>query len=73
MNINKLISTKCFCPLFLQNNLKKIKWASFVYLRYFLETISIVQIEKSVDGVLGIQTQDRRMVGADETTELLLN
>ena len=25
---------------------------------------------KSVDGVLGIRTRDRRMVGADETTEL---
>ena len=40
----------------------------FVYFRSFL-TISI-QIEKSVDGVLGIRTQGRRMVGADETTEL---
>ena len=39
----------------------------FVYFRYFLDTISI--IEKSVDGVLGIQTRGRRMVGADETTE----
>ena len=28
--------------------------ASFVYFRYFLDTISIIQIEKSVDGVLGI-------------------
>ena len=40
----------------------------FVYFRYFLDTISIIQIEKSVDGVLGIQTQGRRM--ADETMEL---
>ena len=40
----------------------------FVYFRYFLDTISI--IEKSVDGVLGIRTQGRRMVGADETMEL---
>ena len=39
-----------------------------VYFRPFL-TISI-QIEKSVDGVLGIRTWGRRMVGADETTEL---
>ena len=38
----------------------------FVYFRSFL-TISI-QIEKSVDGVLGIRTWGRRMVGADETT-----
>ena len=37
--------------------------------RSFLITISI-QIEKSVDGVLGIRTRGRRMVGADETTEL---
>ena len=35
---------------------------------YFLITISI--IEKSIDGVLGIRTRSRRMVGADETTEL---
>ena len=27
---------------------------------------------KSVDGVRGIQTQDRRMVGKDESTELWL-
>ena len=42
----------------------------FVYFRSFLTTISIIQIEESVDGVLEIQTQGRRMVGADETTEL---
>ena len=41
----------------------------FVYFRYFLNTISIIQIEKSLDGVLGIQTRGRRMVGADETTD----
>ena len=41
----------------------------FVYCHSFLITISI-QIEKSIDGVLGIQTWSRRMVGADETTEL---
>ena len=40
-----------------------------VYFRSFLITISI-QIEKSIDGVLGIQTRGRRMVGTDETTEL---
>ena len=44
--------------------------ASFVYFRSFLITISIIQIEKSVDGVLGIRTRGRRMVGADKTTEL---
>ena len=44
--------------------------ASFCfYFRSFLVTISI-QTEKSIDGVLGIQTRGRRMVGADETTEL---
>ena len=42
----------------------------FVYFRSLLITISIIQIEKNVDGVLGIQTRGRRMVGADETTEL---
>ena len=41
----------------------------FVYFRSFLIIISI-QIEKSIDGVLGIRAQGRRMVGADETTEL---
>ena len=40
-----------------------------VYFRSFLLTISI-QIEKSIDGVLGIRTRGRRMVGTDETTEL---
>ena len=44
--------------------------ASFVYFRYFLDTISIIQTEKSVDGLLGIQTRGRRMVGTDDTTEL---
>ena len=42
----------------------------FVYFRAFLITISVIQIEKSLDGVLRIRTQGRRMVGADETTEL---
>ena len=42
----------------------------FVYFRYFLDTISIIQIEKSVDGGLGIRTRGCKMVGADETTEL---
>ena len=36
---------------------------------YFRVTISI-QIEKSIDGLLGIRTRGRRMVGADKTTEL---
>ena len=42
----------------------------FVYFCHFLDTISIIQIEKSVDGVLGTRTRGRRMVGADKTTEL---
>ena len=41
----------------------------FVYFCSFLVTISI-QIEKSIDGVLGIWTRGHRMVDADETTEL---
>ena len=40
----------------------------FVYFRSFLITISMIQIEKSIDGMLGIQTQGCRIVGADETT-----
>ena len=40
----------------------------FVYFRSFLVTI-LIQIEKSVDGEIGIRTQGRRMVGADKTTE----
>ena len=42
----------------------------FVYFCYFLDTISIIQIEKNINGVVGIQTRGRRMVGADKTTEL---
>ena len=34
-------------------------------------SISIIQIEKSVDSVLGIRTQGRRIVGAGKTTELV--
>ena len=42
----------------------------FDYFRPSLITISIIQIEKSLDGVHGIWTRGRRMVGADKTTEL---
>ena len=35
-------------------------------------TISIIQIEKNVDGVLGIRTRGRMMEGADDTTELFI-
>ena len=41
----------------------------FVHFRPFLVTISIILIEKSIDGVHGIQTLGRRIVGADETNE----
>ena len=42
----------------------------FVYIRPVLIMISITQIGKSVDGVLGIRTQGCRIVGADKITEL---
>ena len=41
------------------------------YFCSFLITISIIKIEKSVDGVLGIRTWGCRMVGAGEIMELL--
>ena len=45
-------------------------WPLFVYFRPFLVTISIIQIEKGIYGVLRIRTQGHRMVGAAKTTEL---
>ena len=42
----------------------------FVWFRPLLVTISIIQVEKSIDGVIGIWNWGRRMVDADETTEL---
>ena len=55
----------------LQKNLGQSR-PLFVYFRPFPIpiTISIIQIEKSIDGVLGIRTWGRSMVGADYTTEL---
>ena len=54
-----------------------IKWANpalfFVYFRPLLITISIIQIETSIDGVHGIQTCGHRKVDADDTTELIVN
>ena len=38
----------------------------FVYFCSFPITISIIQIEKSIVGVLGIRTRGCRMVGADK-------
>ena len=37
-------------------------WPLFVYFLPFLIIISIIQIEKSVDGILGIQTRGRRIM-----------
>ena len=42
----------------------------FVYFCSFLVKISIIQIEKSIDGVLGIRTWGRTMVGTKEIMEL---
>ena len=47
-------------------------WHIFVVFCSFLFVISKIQIEKSIDGVLGIRTQGHRMVVADETAELFL-
>ena len=43
----------------------------FVYFRHFLDTISIIQIEKSVDGVLGTRTEKPRSYGGHVTIFLL--
>ena len=63
-NYSKFILTK---PLLLKMGKSR---PLFVYFSYFLITISIIQIEKREDGVLGILICGRRMVGADKTTEL---
>ena len=42
----------------------------FVYLRPFLVPISTIEMEKIIDGVLGIWTWGPSMVSADKTTEL---
>ena len=60
-------SSNFFLTCFFKN--RPIPASFFVYFRSLLVTISI-QIEKSVDGVLGIQNRGRRMVCADKTTEL---
>ena len=44
----------------------------FVDFCSFLIKISIIQIEKSIGGVLGIQTRGHRMVGADEPRSYVL-
>ena len=47
-----------------------IGFSLFVYFHSFLITISIIQIEKSIDKVLKIRTRGHRMEGADKTMEL---
>ena len=42
----------------------------FVYFGSVLVTISIIQIQKSIDGVLGIWNRGSRMVGTEKTIEL---
>ena len=74
-NVLKLvIRGKYYFLLSIENNTKDKLWTSsrtlFVYFRPFLITISIIQIETRIDGVLGIRTRSRRMVGADKTTKL---
>ena len=49
-------------------------WTLFVYFYHFHNTMinkvqSLTINVKGVDGVLGIRTRDRWMVGADESTE----
>ena len=47
------------------------KWANPSLFLFIFDIFSLqFQIEKSVDGVLGIWTRGCRMVGADEITEL---
>ena len=50
-------------------------WPIFIYFRSFLNTMTNIAKELTingirVDGVLGIRTRDRKMVGADESTGL---
>ena len=57
-----------------KNRLFKKTWINpglfSVYFHPFQITITIIQIEKSEDSVLGIRTNGRIFVGADKTTEL---
>ena len=51
----------------------KKKWANpglFLFIFVLFSLQFQYKLKKSIDGVLGIRTQGRRMVGADETTEL---
>ena len=63
-------------PLLINYNLMLLSFASFFALDIpFRKLIDAFPgsnwiFSKTIDGVLGIRTQGRRMVGADETTEL---
>ena len=50
------------------------KWANpgLFFLNFVLFSLQFqyYKLKKSIDGVLGIQTRGRRMVGSDDTTEL---
>ena len=62
------------CCLFIYYSIIFVFKIFFLYFCPFLIFIPIltIKIEKSLDGVLGIRTQDRSTVGAVETTELWL-
>ena len=53
-----------------QSFMKRANHGLFLFFRPFLNTISIIPIEKSIGGVLEIRTRGRVMVGADDTTKL---
>ena len=66
--------TRCFAHRMSGGALFFKKWANpglflFIFCSFLL-TISKIQIEKSVNCVLGIRTRGCSMVGTDETTEL---
>ena len=49
---------------------KWVKTGLFLFISFLFSLQFQYKIGKSIDGVLGIRTWGRRMVGADETTEL---
>ena len=53
-----------------QSFMKRANHGLFLFFRPFLNTISIIPIEKSIGGVLEIRTRGRVMIGADDTPEL---
>ena len=64
---------KFFAPVWLEQITFFKKWAILGLFWFIFVLFSLqfqYQLKKSVDGVLGIRTRGRRMVGADETTEL---